>query len=164
MGIGLRVFFVQNDGRLTAVPLKRFEALMDVDKADEPLPKYAGQLVRCALVVLEFENRRPVAIESIDCTIVKFDKNGGLNRSNEQRKGLLAVESPSSLTTESRAGAVIDARSRFSRKLIAHEHSWQLSPDIKEAIERSIFVQKPSRLRLVSWTGVISRQRIRIRY
>jgi hypothetical protein len=149
MGVGLRIFLVENDGRLKPVSLKRFQALMHDGKAMEALPRYAGQRVRCAFVVLECENRKPTAIERIDCAILNFDESGRLNSSDEQRQARLAIEALSSLTPKSREGTVIDARSHFSKKLIAHEYSWQLSPDIENAIEKAIFVQRPSPLRLV---------------
>jgi len=49
---------------------------------------------------------------------------------------------------ESSEKAIIDARSRFAKKLIAHEYSWRLTPDVEEAIERAIFVKKAHLLRL----------------
>ena len=149
MGIGLRVFFVENDGGLKPVPLKRFQALMDGGKAAKALPEYAGQRVRCAFVVLEFEKRKPIAIERIDCAILIFDKRGRLNSSDEQRQARLAIEALSSFTSKSREGSVIDARGRFTKKLIANEYSWQLSSETEKALEKAIFVQKPSPLRLV---------------
>ena len=37
---------------------------------------------------------------------------------------------------------VIDARSRFAKKVIAPEYFGRLTPDVEEAIERAIFVKK----------------------
>jgi hypothetical protein len=69
--------------------------------------------------------------------------------SNEQKQGRLAVGSLSSAVPESREKGIIDARSRFAKKVISHEYSWRLTPDVEEAIERAIFVKKTAQLRLV---------------
>jgi hypothetical protein len=100
-------------------------------------------------VILEVEGRKPVAIERIDRGILKFDVTGRVDNSHERIQGSLAVGSLSWPLRESSEKKVIDARSRFAKKLITHEYSWRLTPDIEEAIERAIFIKKEPPLRLV---------------
>ena len=94
----------------------------------ERLPEYAGQRLRIAVVILEVKGRKPVAIERIDRAILVFDGTGRVDRRREQKQGRLAVGSLSWPVPESGEKSVIDARSRFAKKLIAHEYSWRLTP------------------------------------
>jgi hypothetical protein len=149
MGVGVRVFFVENESRVKRISLKRFQSLIDSGQDVERLPEYAGQRLRIAVVILEVKGRKPVAIERIDRGILEFDGTGRVDRRQEQKQGRLAVGSLSLPMPESSEKSVIDARSRFAKKLIAHEYSWRLTPDVEEAIERSIFVKKAHPLRLV---------------
>jgi hypothetical protein len=148
MGLGVRVFFVENEGRVKRISLKRFQRLIDSGNV-ERLPEYAGQRLRIADVILEVKGRKPVAIERIDRAILVFDGTGRVDRGQEQKQGRLAVASLPWPMPESNEKSVIDARSRFAKKLIAHEYSWRLTPDVEEAIERAIFVKKAHPLRLV---------------
>jgi hypothetical protein len=149
MGIGVRVFFVENEGRVKRISLKRFQRLIDSGQNVERLPEYAGQRLRIAVVILEVKGRKPVAIERIDRSILVFDGTGRVDRRQEQKQGRLAVASLPWPMPESSETSVIDARSRFAKKRIAHEYSWRLTPDVEEAIERAIFVKKAHPLRLV---------------
>src|SRR5438132_12074541 len=149
MGIGMRVFFVESDDRLKRISLRRFEGLMDHRVGMEPLPEYAGQRLRYAFVILETENRKPVAITHIDCAILKFDETGRVDSDDWNRQGHLAVEVLPFPLPENRRGPVIDARRRFSKKLYAQLYRWQPSSQITKAIENAIFGQKRSPLRLV---------------
>ena len=148
MGIGLRVFFVLSDGdRLERISLKRFEGLWRDSK--EPFAEHAGKNVRYALVILETQNRKPNAIKSIDCGILKFDSKGQLDGNEWQRQGRLAIEMIPSLIAEPRSGSVINARSHFSKKRYEHEFQWQPSLQVRKAIEEAILGSKIKPLRLV---------------
>ena len=149
MGTGLRVFLVEDDGQVKRISVKRFQKLVDGVQDVEPLPEYAGQRLRIAFVTLEVEAGRPVAIERIDRAILVFDGTGRVDRKQEQKQGRLAVGSLSWPMPEPSEKSVIDARSRFAKKIIAHQYSWRLTPDVEEAIEKAIFVKKAHPLRLV---------------
>lgn len=149
MGVGVRIFFVENDGRVKRISVKRFQSLFDSGQDVERLPEYAGQRVRIAFVILEVEGRKPIAIERIDRAILILDGTGRVDNRHEQKQGRLAVGSLSWPVIESNKKGIIDARSRFAKKLIAHQYSWRLTADVEEAIERAIFVQKTAQLRLV---------------
>ena len=45
MGLGIRVFFIDNDNSLRRISLKRLQVLIDGDDEAEPLPGYAGRLL-----------------------------------------------------------------------------------------------------------------------
>jgi hypothetical protein len=148
MGIGLRIFFVLNDGdRLQRISLKQFDSLWGDSK--EPLPQYAGESVRYALVVLEVQDRKPYAIKSIDCGILKFDSKGQIDVNEWHRQAKLAIEMMPSLIPEPRSSPVINARSQFSKKRFEHEFQWQPSLEIRKAIEEAILGSEIKPLRLV---------------
>jgi hypothetical protein len=148
MGIGLRIFFVLNDGdRLQRISLRRFDDLWGDSK--ERFPEHAGQSVRYALVILETQNRKPNAIRRIDCGILKFDSKGQIDEHEWRRQVGLASEMMPSLLAEPRSSSVINARSHFSKKRFEHEFQWQPGPEIREAIEEAIFGCKIKPLRLV---------------
>ena len=148
MGIGLRVFLILNDGdRLQRISLKRFDGLWRGSK--ERLPEFARQTVRYALVILETENRKPNAIKTIDCGILKFDSKGQIDRNEWLRQARLAIESMPSIIEEPGSSSVIDARGHFSKKRYEHEFKWQPSLKIRKAIEEAIFGSEVKPLRLV---------------
>lgn len=55
MGIGLRIFLVNDDDSLERLAVARYERLLRRDP-EECLPQYAGKRVRYALVAYEVEN------------------------------------------------------------------------------------------------------------
>ncbi len=61
MGVGLRIFIVNDDNSLERLSLKKYERLMKRDP-DISFPQYAGKRVRYAEVAIEFENRKLVEI------------------------------------------------------------------------------------------------------
>lgn len=147
MGIGLRVFLVTNDeDRLQRISVKRFEGLW---RGKHHLPEYAGQSVRYVLVVIETENRKPTAIETFDCGILKFDAKGKVDGKDWHRQVRLAIESMPSIINEPKSNSVIDARSHFSKKRYDREFKWQPSQKIQQAIEDAVFGSTVTTLRLV---------------
>ncbi len=61
MGLGSRIFIVNDDQSIEKLSLARFERLFRQDP-DERLSKYAGKRVKYAHVILELKNRKPVEV------------------------------------------------------------------------------------------------------
>jgi hypothetical protein len=78
MGVGLRIFIVNDDNSLERLALKKYERLMQHDP-DLFLPQYAGKRVRYAEVAVEFENRKPVEILRMEYFIMHFDSKGRID-------------------------------------------------------------------------------------
>ena len=78
MGIGLRIFIVNDDDSLERLALTRYERLMQRDP-DTSFPQYAGKRVRYAEVAIEFENRKPVEILRMEYFIMHFDSKGWID-------------------------------------------------------------------------------------
>lgn len=149
MGLGVRVFFIEDDNSLKRISLKRLEKLIDNDADAEPLLGYAGQRVRYALVILDVENRKPIAIRGMDCSILKFDNKGRVDQDEWNKQKYFAVEMMASIIPEPKIESVINARQRFIKKQYEHEFRWELDSEIKKAIAEAIFGSKQSTLRLV---------------
>ena len=62
MGLGTRIFLVNDEGFLKRFPLAKFERLR---KGEECLPQYAGQRIPYVFIVLEVQNRKPIGIYKI---------------------------------------------------------------------------------------------------
>jgi hypothetical protein len=57
MGLGTRIFIVNEDDTLKRMPMKRYHQLLRRDP-EERFLEYAGNRIRYVLVVLESERRR----------------------------------------------------------------------------------------------------------
>ena len=61
MGLRIRIFIVEEDDTIKRLPLACYERLLNRDP-NESLPKYTGQRVRYALIIVDLINRRPIEI------------------------------------------------------------------------------------------------------
>jgi hypothetical protein len=137
MGIGFRVFLINEDDSLQRLPVKRYERLLDGEPG-ERLLQYAGKRVRCAMVSLEVRERKPQSIIRIDYLFLSFDAEGRIDRSEQEKEMRLAAEFISpiipAIFEEQCSGKIIDARSHFAEKRYKQEFRWLPSPEIEEAI------------------------------
>src|SRR6185503_19078217 len=92
MGTGARVFFVEEDDRLTHISFKRWEDLVRNGEQAKPFPEYAGQKVRRVLVVLRVENRKPVKIIGLECNYLHFNKEGRIDQIQKSKDAQQAVD------------------------------------------------------------------------
>lgn len=143
MGLGIRIFIVDDDESLHRLPLTRFQRLLDAD-SDECLPQYSGKQMRCAMVVLDVSGRKPLHIKHIDYLVLHFDSNGRFDRNALIRETRLAFEcfsplSKSDLTDSLIDDSLIDARNYFSKKRYENEFKWKPTPGIDRAIKNAIF-------------------------
>ena len=140
MGVGLRIFIVNDDNSLERLSLKKYERLMKRDP-DISFPQYAGKRVRYAEVAIEFENRKPVEIIRMQYFIMHFDSKGRIDISKQDNTRSLGVNMTPPLHVESDP-VVIDAQHHFAKKRFDHQHRWKPSPKIEMAILKSIFKNK----------------------
>ena len=89
MGVSLKVFFVDG-GEVTPVALSDFDRLRSGDP-DVSFPEHAGKRVRCALAVVESQDRRPVAVTHVDYVLLPFGPDGRLKMRELRRAKWLAV-------------------------------------------------------------------------
>ena len=138
MGIGFRVFLVDDNDSLQRISMVRLNRLLHFDRR-ESLQQYAGKRVRCAMVFLEVAGRQVLAIRNIDYFLLSFDDKGRIDK-KEWEKGLrLGMELLPSLRDEQYPQQVIDAQHRFSKRRYQHEFKWKPRRKVDEAIVVAIF-------------------------
>ena len=139
MGLGLRIFIVNDDASLERLSVARYERLLRGDPR-ESLPQYAGKRIRYALVVLEVEQRKPVAINRIQYNFVFFDSEGRIDASEREKAARLALEMlPPLPPMEPKPEQVIVARHKFAKRRYDNHYKWTPTPEIEAAIVKAIF-------------------------
>jgi hypothetical protein len=140
MGVGLRIFIVNDDNSLERLSLKKYERLMERTPGIS-FPQYAGKRVRYAEVAIEFENRKPVEVLRMEYFIMHFDSKGRIDstaRDDERRLGVNLI-APIHFETDP---VVIDAQHHFAKKRFDHQFRWKPTPETEMAILQTIFKTK----------------------
>ena len=138
MGIGLRIFLVNDDGSLHRLGVARYERLLRRDPK-ERLPRYAGKRLRYALIVCEVEKRKPVEILRIEYSWLCLDSEGRIDAAEQEREQRLAVEVLPPVLMEEQPRQVIDAKHRFAEKRYKDRYTWTPSVQLEAAIVRAVF-------------------------
>ena len=140
MGVGLRIFIVNDDNSLERLALRKYERLMKRDP-DISFPQYAGKRVRYAEVAIEFENRKPVEILRMEYFIMHFDSKGRIDSTarDDARKLGVNLIPPINFETDP---VVIDAQHHFAKKRFDHQFRWKPTPEIEMTILKAIFKTK----------------------
>ena len=141
MGVGLRIFIVNDDDSLERLSLKKYERLMQ-RAPDISFPQYAGKRVRYAEVTIEFENRKPVEILRMEYFIMHFDPKGRIDGTVRDDIMSLGVNLTPPIYFKNDP-VVIEAQHHFVKKRFDHQFRWKSTPDIEMAILKSIFKTKP---------------------
>ena len=133
MGIGCRVFLIDDNDSLQRISMVRLTRLLHFDPR-ESLQQYAGKRVRCAMVFLEVSGRQVLAIRTIDYFFLQFNNRGRIDK-KEWEKGLrLGMELLPPLHDEQYPHQVIDAQHRFAKRRYEHEFKWKPSRKVEDAI------------------------------
>jgi hypothetical protein len=140
MGVGLRIFIVNDDNSLKRLPLKKYEGLMKRDP-EISFPQYADKRVRYAEVAIEFENRKPVEILRMEYFIMHFDSKGRIEGTVEDDIRSIGVNLIPPIYFE-KDPVVIDAQHHFAKKRFDHQFRWKPTPETEMAILQTIFKTK----------------------
>ena len=138
MGIGLRIFFVQDDGTLKRFPAARFERLMNQDP-NECLPEYVEKRVRYVFVSVELENREPVEIIGIGYNILTLDSEGKVDEAELKQEMRLLIDSLPLEPSKPIASNIIDAEPRFLHRRYINRYQWESTPEIEQAVFEAVF-------------------------
>jgi len=138
MGIGCRVFLVDDNDSLQRISMVRLNGLLYFDRR-ESLLQYAGKCVRCAMVFLEVAGRQVLAIRNIDYFLLQFNDKGRIDKKEWEKGMRLGMELLPSLHDEQYPQQVIDAQHRFAKRRYEHEFKWKPSRKVEEAIVGAIF-------------------------
>ena len=123
MGTGVRVFFMGSDSSVRKVPLSKFERLYG-NRSEECFPEYADERVRCAMVFVRLENRKPAEIIHADYFIVPFTSDGRVDQ-EERERGVSLIMRSIDLAPSPDRGKVIDATPRLFKKKYDEEFKWE---------------------------------------
>jgi hypothetical protein len=138
MGLGTRIFIVNDDDTLKRMPMKRYHRLFS-RHPEERFLEYAGKRIRYVLVVLELENRKPVEILRIQYSYLAFDQKGRLREDERERAARLSMEMIKPSLPQQEPNHIIDAGYKFAKKRFDREFRWEPSAELKAAIFKAIF-------------------------
>jgi hypothetical protein len=138
MGLGTRIFIVNDDDTLKRMPMKRYHRLFKRDP-EERFLEYAGNHIRYVLVVLELKNRKPVEVLKIQYSYLAFDQKGRLRENERERAARLSMEMIKPLLPEEESNHVIDTGYKFAKKRFDREFRWEPSAELETAIFQAIF-------------------------
>ncbi len=145
MGVGLRIFIVNDDNSLERLSLKKYEKLMKRDP-DISFPQYASKHVRYAEVAIEFKNRKRVKILRILFLILPFNPEGMIDITEMKKELRLDREAYplfndvgiSNGITDLPKG-IVDTRYLFDRKRLNYEYQWKPTQETETVIIKTIF-------------------------
>src|SRR3990172_9474483 len=126
MGLGMRIFIVKDDDSLESLPFGSYNRLIRHD-ANERLPQYSGKRVKCAVIVVETINRKPIEVLKSQFSYLLFDSDGRLQAERDESEARLAMDMLEPVITDEDK-QVVDARHKFARKRYAREYRWEPSP------------------------------------
>lgn len=135
MGIGVRSFLVTKDGSVNRIPWSRMSRLFQGEPTEE-FARHSGGPVRCAIVFLEYENRRPTRIVRTEFNVLYIDHNGGLDADAQSQQLRLIGQSLENGLALGRRTNVVDIRPRLARKKLREKFEWTPSEDVLDAIFR----------------------------
>ena len=141
MGAGLKIFIVNSDASLEKLPAAKYERLIKYDPK-ERIPKYSGKRVQYVLVLIEYNNRRPIRIIQKQYSYLNFDSEGRLDQYARKNIHRLALEGLSERSHHERRGNLIDARQLFAKRKLRNYYAWIPNDDVYLAIVRAIFGEK----------------------
>jgi hypothetical protein len=138
MGIGIRVFLVDDHDSVQRYPLSRLDRLLHFDRR-ESLQQYAGKRVRCAMVFLEVAGRQVLSISDANYFLLPFDDKGRIDKKEWEKAMRLGMDLLPPLSDEQYPQHVIDAQHRFAKRRYEHEFKWKPSRKVEDAIVAAVF-------------------------
>ena len=138
MGIGIRIFVVNDDDSIKRLELERYDRLLQRDPK-ERFPQYAGKRVRYALVIVNLVDRKPAEILRIQYSYLSFDSEGRIDPAEGEREARLLLEILPPEPIIRYPWDVIEPKRSLPKKCHDDEHKWMATPDIEAAIVKAIF-------------------------
>ena len=138
MGIGCRVFLIDDNDSLQRISMARMNRLLHFDRS-ESLPQYGGKRIRTAMVFVEVAGRQVLSIRNIDYFLLHLDDKGRIDKKEWEKGMRLGMELLPSLHDEQYPQKVIDAQHRFAKRRYEHEFKWKPSRKVEEAIVAAAF-------------------------
>jgi hypothetical protein len=137
MGIGCRVFLVDDNDSLQRISMARLDRLLHFDRV-ESLPQYAGKRVRCAMVFLKVAGRRVQAIRNADYFLLQFNDKGQIDKKEWEKGMRLGMDLLPFIPDGEHPKQVINASHRFAKRRYEHEFKWKPTQKLEERIVAAI--------------------------
>ena len=138
MGIGTRIFLIDENDSLHRISISRYNRIRNPD-SDERFTQYAGKRMRCAMIFLEVENRKPLSVVRTEYYYLPFDNKGRIDSTETEKQIRLSLEIVPPILEEQSPKKVLDTQSRFAKKRYKHEFQWTPNQEIETAIMTAIF-------------------------
>ncbi len=138
MGIGTRIFLIEENDSLHRISISRYNKMRNLDSG-ECFTQYAGKRMRCAMIFLEVENRKPLSVVRTEYSYLLFDNKGRIDSTELEKRIRLSLEIVPPIFEEQSPKKVLDAQSRFAKKRYKHEFQWTPNQEIETAIITAIF-------------------------
>jgi transposase len=138
MGLGIRIFIVEDDDTIKRLSLARYERLLKRDP-DERLLEYADKRVRYALIVVDLVNRKPIEVVRDEYAYLEFDEEGRFKEPAHGKEENSALDMLDFFSLEQQDKRVIDARHIFARKRYFDKNRWEPTAEIITTIAEAIF-------------------------
>jgi len=138
MGFGFRIYFIDEDDKITRIPLTRFERIRDRDPK-ESLSEYKNSRIRYAEIILELKNRKPISIARIVYAYLQFDSEGKVDKEFLNMEGQAAISMMPSIPLPGNPENVVQANDRFAKKRFKDEFTWTPSFQLEQEIIKKSF-------------------------
>lgn len=139
MGIGHRVFIIDDSDEIIRIPYSKFERLIQKD-SQERMPGYKKSRMRYVYAVLDTEKRKPVSIWRIDYAYLYFDADGKIAPTSSNRGFKEAMHILDCKRRKFSQGSnIIDAENVFRERALQNKIFWQPSEDLEREIVSRIF-------------------------
>lgn len=138
MGFGIRVYGIDPSGQVRRITVSTFERLYDGAK-DKPIPAYAGQRIKIAMLFLRTQNRKPISIRRIEYSIVFFDSKGCIDQDQVREAMHMAANSAEWFGAEPQ-DVLTRLKPSLARLKYRDKFSWIPTKEEKQSIERLTLV------------------------
>lgn len=145
MALQSRTFVFESDGTLKYLPKRVSYGLY---AQTERLPQYAGQTIRTAEALVDFEDRKPVRLLDASGHLLTFNDQGELVRDWGGFWGAMPAVDP-----RQRAAKVVDLRPKIERQQWEKRNRWDLTGDHMDAIVAALWPTEGETLSVASIKG-----------
>jgi hypothetical protein len=120
MGLSVRLLVIDQSDNIFRLDVARFGQMLDTPRSHR-FPRFAGQRVRSAEVVVELKQRRPTRVVRMTHSVLTFDQAGYLDAETLNQQQFARFDAWTSKLTGRKADrevgrGVTDARSRFAAR------------------------------------------------
>ena len=145
MGIGCRVFLLDQNDSVQRISMARLDRLLHFDRR-ESLPQYSSKRVRCAMVFVEVAGRIVLSIRNVDYFLLTFDAKGQIDKKEWERGIRFVMDLLPPIADKEYPKKIINAQHRFAKRRYEHEFKWKPDRKSEERIVTAAFSGRSGRM------------------